>query len=53
MSKEINGQIYKDMPVGKMNVNGKEIQGSKIKSDDVTDGVMLVTIISKDDENKE
>lgn len=50
MSKEIDGKIYNDIPVGKINVNGKEVKGSKISAKDVKDGVMEVTIIAEEKE---
>lgn len=52
MSREIDGKIYKDVPVGKVNVNGKEIEGNVIGAEHVNEGIMEVTIVSKDEEEK-
>lgn len=50
MSKEIDGKIYNDILVGKINVNGEEIKGNEVQAKYVTDGVMLVTIIAEEED---
>lgn len=47
MDKEIDGKIYKDIPIDKMIVNGKKIDGNIISAEDVADGNLTVTIITK------
>lgn len=53
MEKEIDGSLYKDIPVGKMIINGKEIQGNVISAEDASDGTITATIITESkEENK-
>ncbi|MBU3160085.1 hypothetical protein KPL37_10000 [Clostridium frigoris] len=53
MEKEIDGKVYKDIPVVKMIVNGKEIQGNVISAEDASDESISLTIITEpEEENK-
>jgi len=47
MEKEIDGTMYKSMPINKMIINGKEIQGNVISAEDASDGNITVTIITE------
>ena len=50
MDKEIDGKIYKDIPVDKMMINGKEVKGNIISAEDVSSENLKVT---KSNESKE
>jgi len=47
MDKEIDGKIYKDIPINKMIINGKKVNGNVISAEDVSDGDLTVTIITE------
>lgn len=53
MEKEIDGKVYKDVPVVKMIINGKEIYGNVISAEDASDDTITATIITEpEEENK-
>ena len=53
MEKEIDGKLYKNMPINKMVVNGKEIYSNVISAEDASHGNITVTIIAEPkEENK-
>ena len=47
MDKEIDGKVYKDIPVAKLKINGKEVNGNIISAEDVSDWNLTVTIITE------
>lgn len=47
MDKEIEGKKYKDIPIDKMIVNGKEVSGNVISAEDASGGDLTVTIITE------
>lgn len=53
MEKEIYGKLYKEVPINKIIINGKEIHGNVISAEDASDGNIRVTIITEsEEENK-
>lgn len=53
MDKVIDGKVYKDIPVSKMIINGKETYGNVISAEDASDDNITVTIITEPkEENK-
>jgi hypothetical protein len=53
MDKEIDGKVYKEIPVVKMIINGKEIDGNVIPSEDASDGNITATIMTEPKEENE
>jgi len=50
MEKVIDGKIYKEVKISKIIVNGREIQGSTIRTEDTAEnGDTTVNIITEDD----
>jgi len=50
MEKEIDGKLYKNMPINKMIINGKEVHGNIISAEDASDGKIKLTIIAEPEE---
>ena len=47
MEMEIEGKVYKDIPVVKMIVNGKEINGNVISAEDASNDPIIANIITE------
>lgn len=53
MEREIDGKIYKNIPINKMIINGKEIVGNVISAEDASEGDITATIVAEpQEENK-
>jgi hypothetical protein len=53
MEKEIDGKLYKEVPIKKIIINGKEIHSNVISAEDASDGNIRVTLITEPkEENK-
>jgi hypothetical protein len=53
MEREIDGKIYKNIPINKIIINGKEIIGNVISAEDASEGDITATIVAEpQEENK-
>lgn len=53
MEREIDGKVYKNIPITKMIVNGKEVIGNVISAEDASEGDITATIVAEpEEENK-